>query len=222
MKYTVGPDGRVSDCTVEESSGYPALDTATCKLISGRARFTPARDNDGRPTTDTGEVSVRWMLEDNELPVAPWTIRLMAGLDKKGRLTNCAIQSGGAIRNVQPMMIYCSELSGAFSVRPDLAARFAGRETVLIFDQQFVPEVVNSIDAPRDLVKYPLVSKDVLRLGIDEQGRVVRCTQSSAEGDYKPPLDPCTAMKSRRFAPNPKARGVLSATSTTGIYVYVR
>ncbi|WP_339688839.1 TonB family protein [uncultured Parasphingorhabdus sp.] len=46
--FTVGVDGRASDCTVRQSSGHPALDATTCRLIEQRFRFEPARDARGR------------------------------------------------------------------------------------------------------------------------------------------------------------------------------
>ena len=46
--FTVGVDGRASDCTVRQSSGHPVLDAATCRLIEQRFRFEPARDARGQ------------------------------------------------------------------------------------------------------------------------------------------------------------------------------
>jgi len=46
--FTVGVDGRASDCTVRQSSGHPQLDATTCRLIEQRFRFEPARDARGR------------------------------------------------------------------------------------------------------------------------------------------------------------------------------
>lgn len=62
FRVTVGPDGRVTDCTVTGSSGSPDLDDTTCKLITRRARFTPAMDGNGKPTTGTYSNSVRWQV----------------------------------------------------------------------------------------------------------------------------------------------------------------
>jgi protein TonB len=47
--YAVNPDGRVSDCEAERSSGYPALDLLVCRLIEQRFVFRPAKDRFGRP-----------------------------------------------------------------------------------------------------------------------------------------------------------------------------
>jgi protein TonB len=50
---TIGPDGRVTGCTLTRSTGNGALDAATCNILRRRAKFTPARDSNGNPTSDT-------------------------------------------------------------------------------------------------------------------------------------------------------------------------
>jgi protein TonB len=61
---TVGPDGRVVGCNITRSSGNGALDAATCNIIRRRAKFTPARDSNGNPTTDTlSTPPITWRLE---------------------------------------------------------------------------------------------------------------------------------------------------------------
>lgn len=62
FRLTVGPDGRVSGCTVTSSSGSGILDRATCSIMQKRARFTPARDSNGKPTADTVSSAIRWEL----------------------------------------------------------------------------------------------------------------------------------------------------------------
>ncbi len=59
---SVGADGRVTSCEVTGSSGTPELDSATCSLISRRARFTPATDGEGQPTAGNWSSSVRWQI----------------------------------------------------------------------------------------------------------------------------------------------------------------
>ena len=60
----VGTDGRVTDCRVTGSSGHADLDDTTCKLITRRARFKPATDGDGNPTTGSWSNAVRWEIPD--------------------------------------------------------------------------------------------------------------------------------------------------------------
>jgi protein TonB len=64
FRLTVGTNGRVTDCSVTSSSGSPALDSATCRIMRSRARFTPARDNQGNATTDTYTSSITWRIQD--------------------------------------------------------------------------------------------------------------------------------------------------------------
>ena len=61
---SVDAKGRVSDCRITGSSGHPRLDKATCNFVTRRARFTPARDNQGLKTTGSYSNSVSWVLPD--------------------------------------------------------------------------------------------------------------------------------------------------------------
>lgn len=45
----VGPNGRVTSCRVEHSSGDGVIDSGLCPLVAARLRFDPARDSSGRP-----------------------------------------------------------------------------------------------------------------------------------------------------------------------------
>ena len=63
VRLTVGTNGRVSNCDVVRSSGSQRLDSTTCRILQSRAKFTPARDNRGNPTTDTVTQRITWVLE---------------------------------------------------------------------------------------------------------------------------------------------------------------
>jgi periplasmic protein TonB len=56
----INAEGRVTSCNVTGSSGHPDLDSTTCSLIQRRARFRPATDGNGKPTSDTWSSAVRW------------------------------------------------------------------------------------------------------------------------------------------------------------------
>lgn len=68
VRLVIDRAGFPNDCVLVASSGHEDLDTATCMLLRQRARFSPALDGDGRPTTGTVIVPVRWDIPD-ELPV---------------------------------------------------------------------------------------------------------------------------------------------------------
>jgi len=62
ISVMIGTDGRVRSCLVTQSSGNKLLDDATCRLYTARARFTPARDADGNPTTAQRTDRYRWQI----------------------------------------------------------------------------------------------------------------------------------------------------------------
>lgn len=64
FRLTVGTDGKVKDCTVTQSSGYNALDDATCSLVRKRAKFDPGRNDRGETASGTFSSAVRWQIPD--------------------------------------------------------------------------------------------------------------------------------------------------------------
>ncbi len=62
FRVNVGTDGKVIDCQVTSSSGSPDLDQATCDNVRRRARFQPATDGDGNPTTGSYANRIRWII----------------------------------------------------------------------------------------------------------------------------------------------------------------
>lgn len=62
VRFVVGTDGKVHDCVTVASSGDEALDTASCAIISKRARYRPALNAEGAPTAVTYPHLVRWRL----------------------------------------------------------------------------------------------------------------------------------------------------------------
>lgn len=62
FRVSVGTDGKVTDCQVTSSSGSPDLDAATCDNVRRRARFTPATDGEGNPTTGSYSNRIRWVI----------------------------------------------------------------------------------------------------------------------------------------------------------------
>ncbi len=62
FRVSVTADGRAGDCTVTSSSGSPDLDEATCSNVTRRARFTPAMNGEGKPTTGSYSGRIRWVI----------------------------------------------------------------------------------------------------------------------------------------------------------------
>ncbi len=64
FRLTVGPDGKVSWCSITSSSGSANLDAATCKNVTRRARFDPALDDNGNPTVGYYSNRVTWRIPE--------------------------------------------------------------------------------------------------------------------------------------------------------------
>jgi TonB family protein len=60
FSVAVGPDGRVTTCTIYRSSGAPALDAATCRVVRERARYSPALDPAGQPAAGRHGGGIMW------------------------------------------------------------------------------------------------------------------------------------------------------------------
>lgn len=64
FRLAVGRDGRVSACTVTGSSGSAILDVNTCRLMTARVRFDPARDRRGRQVAGSFIGRITWRLDE--------------------------------------------------------------------------------------------------------------------------------------------------------------
>jgi TonB family protein len=62
VRLEVDQLGRVSSCSVEQSSGSSYLDEATCRLMTRRARFSPAKNANGDSVTGTYFTAITWEL----------------------------------------------------------------------------------------------------------------------------------------------------------------
>ncbi len=64
----VNPQGRVTSCMIQSSSGSGVLDAATCAIATNRFFFNPATDKNSKPIAGQFRLPVRWVLPKN-LPV---------------------------------------------------------------------------------------------------------------------------------------------------------
>jgi len=63
-RLVIGTNGRVASCELTGTTGNRALDDATCRLITSRARFEPATDQSGAKVVGTFSGSVRWEIPE--------------------------------------------------------------------------------------------------------------------------------------------------------------
>ncbi|EJU10530.1 TonB family protein [Novosphingobium resinovorum] len=65
FRLAIDADGRVSGCTVTQSSGFPGLDAATCRNVTRRARFDAASDATGGRAAGTYDGTIRWVIPND-------------------------------------------------------------------------------------------------------------------------------------------------------------
>ena len=63
VRLEIGTTGRITNCSVISSSGSRSLDNTTCRLLTSRARFSPAKLSNGQPTTDSITQTIVWRLQ---------------------------------------------------------------------------------------------------------------------------------------------------------------
>lgn len=61
VRFVVQPDGRVTGCSVVESSRDAVLDSTTCAMIERRFRYRPAEDANGRRIPETVTTVFTWI-----------------------------------------------------------------------------------------------------------------------------------------------------------------
>lgn len=109
FRLIVGTDGASLQCEVTESSGSPDLDRATCEKLLERARFTPARDGDGKPVVTDWHSAVRWQIPSrgeyqSYPPPAPRPVSFVTSfiVEKDGSVSNCQTERSEGAAPVDP------------------------------------------------------------------------------------------------------------------------
>lgn len=105
VELAVSGTGKVTDCRVAKSSGHGLLDEHTCQLLSSRARFKPATDENGRPVTGTFPHSVRWQVITNANWAANGFVRAEMIVDPaSGQWSQCTAEIAGEISDHMEQM----------------------------------------------------------------------------------------------------------------------
>jgi protein TonB len=63
VSLTIGPSGRVTGCSASGSASS-TLKSTTCRIVSARARFSPAQDASGNPTSSSYSQTIVWRIAE--------------------------------------------------------------------------------------------------------------------------------------------------------------
>jgi TonB family protein len=196
----VNSDGTVSSCRIATSSGHPALDTQTCKLLAERARFTPAHDKTGRAQSDFVRQQVRWSFSHDKLTTQG--VRVTFAVND-GRLGACRYEKVG----YEDLDLKCDP-QGVAELFPAMLAKplTAWSEVALTVSMQVEDESRIALVAP-DGVERKVVMQG--RLTVAPNGVVTACnplavtSYKDREGDFCAISD---IVGKREFDADPEGR----------------
>ena len=198
----VDPRGAVSDCTITSSSGSPALDAQTCRIVWLRAKFTPARDPSGKPVASTYEQHIVWSIgEDDEGSGSdPYMVRWVVSEWQNG-YPYCRNELSGAAENEAAGPSQCpAYVAGIPASLPESAKT----SPTLVLEQRF------SVAAPPTVSLAPtdrFIGREVARLDIDGAGRVSSCRVVEAAGIIPPQVSRACLISTKRYERKKDAQG---------------
>lgn len=105
-RFDISEAGRIENCSASQSSGSTALDAAACAALVERGRFTPAKDNRGRPVRSSMTRRVRWAIPAEETVEIG---RLIFTRGANGRIASCSVENAG--RSVELVESFCDALT---------------------------------------------------------------------------------------------------------------
>ncbi len=190
VRLYVGVHGRVSRCTIYQSSGFSSLDVQTCRLLRERARFAPARDARGRAVEGSIQTRVLWKLQNPTMPSQAWAMRGLVTVVGPGSTPGCSVEGEGAIAGKDDLLWDCKDLLQGFPV-DRIAPVPEGTTAIFISEERFVPAQLDEAAIAALPAGDILVGREILRLEIDETGSISKCEMTSASGLF-PSGRPCT------------------------------
>jgi TonB family protein len=133
----IDPNGKVGQCLVTESSGFPELDQVTCGVMLVRGKFKPGRDENGKPIYDRYKGFLTWrlpgkgssgrtpmsrvnepdmILEVQQLPQGEkeHIVSVVARTDDQGRVAYCEASPNGKSLP-QLVATACAQLKSAYT-----------------------------------------------------------------------------------------------------------
>lgn len=174
----VGSDGKATGCRVTRSSGSTTLDQATCRIVLERAKFQPARDQQGKAVADLVKGRIMW-----RLPPPPKLQRFgyEATFDRAGKVIDCKpfaiFDDGEAAETPKTTDKGCA--TAAMANYAPLIAMSQKPTPTLVLEGEIVRDPAQGLNEP---LADRLLLRVVMRLSIGEGGKVLRCEVIDTRG----------------------------------------
>jgi TonB family protein len=189
FRLSVGADGAVTNCSVTQSSGSTTLDTATCQLMTSRARFTPAVDAGGRPVGDTVNARIAWRLPPRSVTVPDLLLTRFA-VRADGTAHDCVrlIESIG--RTQEAKAPDCGPRQPPSAVLATLR-NIGGKGEIRV---RMEARLIRDAAKPWPVLEQPglkIVAFHLVRLRVAPGGRVLGCVVLDQQLGGLPPANLC-------------------------------
>lgn len=199
IRLTVGPEGRVSQCKVEKSSGSPSLDATSCRIYVERARFEPAQADSSPRVAHT---RVDWRLSSPVLSRRGWFQTTVIAFRADGSVASCRFEASGAADTDCQLPSPLPAQMGADFVR------LAGYEPAkLVTEVRFYPDG----DAPDQIVRSQLLAHRVLSITVKGDGSLETCNVVDDGGSSESRKSLCAEASQYHFGAMPHAPQVNGA-----------
>jgi TonB family protein len=198
----VDTKGAVSDCTVTSSSGSPALDAQTCRIVWLRAKFIPAQDATGKPVASTYQQRINWAIGDDEEGETsdPYMVRWIVSGWQNG-YPSCRTELGGAAE---------TGTAGATQCPPYIAGVPASLSATDKADPDIVIEQRFSVGASPNVALAPadrFIGRELARIDIDAAGRVASCKLIETTGIVPRQIPRTCLITAKHYARKKDAQG---------------
>lgn len=193
---TVGPDGTVKGCEVVTSSGSASLDSATCRLLTTRPQFTPARNAQGQTREDRVRTSVRWVLPAGAIGSVEDLLEMSVVVGADGKTSACEAmrRSGDKVeRRSEPG---CERSGPSANANAGMRAALDGKGGTIRARTWLLRSP--SEPWPTRPEGVTLLGWNLLRLVVDAKGTLLSCEVVSADG--KLPMRRCPWALGARLA----------------------
>jgi len=194
FRLVVDPQGQVSDCKIERSSGDESLDAQTCAIMTSRPRFHPARNREGRPVIDVVRSRIRWQIDPNSglVPFAP--IQLVTSMTVSASGAQCSLEWNGVARPVPQ----CPSPS------PETLAMLTSSGAVATITILVTQTPEGQTPRPQAATYGQLISESAAEFTVAPDGSLATCTMVSriihVASSVPTPIDLCESRFRPRFS----------------------
>lgn len=188
VELGVTPEGRVGTCRIVRSSGSVSLDATTCRVLSRRARFQPARDSAGHAVSGRVEHRIGWEL-DSSLPFESLAAISIARTDPAGAILYCYDHT---------LIKWCADPQFDFGAATLALAGAVPPSSEFIRTMSFTPERRPSAKlAAASRTGDRMLFSGSARVALSPNGKVTNCVETDRAGGANGAL--CTLARTWLF-----------------------